>query len=246
MEIAAVALAMVFGAVVKSVTGLGLPPVAIPVLAALVGVEEAVIIMALPSTITNLYQAWIHRSSWSSTRYLPMMLTLCIVASLAGAWIFISVDVRIIAVLVATVVLSYVVAMIRNPEFALPEQAARRTAGPVGFFGGLLQGSTGMSSTMFAPFLHSLRPSREAFILSISLLFCVSAFGQLAGLISLGAYSWDLFGRSVLATVLVMAVLAYTNRKMVNIPRKTFDRAVMAVQVGTALKLLYDAFARGG
>jgi len=242
MEIVAIVLAMVFGAIVKSVTGLGLPPVAIPVLAVFVGVEEAVIIMALPSMITNLYLAWTYRSAWTSTRYLPMMLALCIVASVIGAWVFISVDVRMIAVLVVVLVFSYVVAMLRNPEFALPEEAARRAAGPVAVFGGLLQGSTGISGTLFAPFLHSLRLSRPAFILSISLLFCVAAFGQLGGLIALGEYTWPILGRSLLATALVLVVMAYTTRRMVNVRRQTFDWVVMAVQVATASKLLYDAF----
>jgi len=242
MEILAIVLAMGFGAVVKSVTGLGLPPVAIPVLAAFVGVEEAVIIMALPSAITNVYQAWNNRTSWSLTRYLPSMLALCVVASIVGTWVFISVDVRVIAVLVASIVFWYAITLLRDPEFALPEKGARRAAGPVAVFGGLLQGSTGMSGSIFAPFLHSLRLPRPAFMLSISLLFCVSSFGQLGGLIALGSYTWELLVQSVLATTLVLVVMAVATPRLVGIRTRTFDRVVMTVQVATALKLLYDAF----
>ena len=53
MDLVVIVVAIGVGAFVKGVTGTGLPQIAIPVMAAVIGVERAVIIMAIPGILSN-------------------------------------------------------------------------------------------------------------------------------------------------------------------------------------------------
>ena len=61
VELLVVALAVVLGSLVKGVTGLGLPLTAVPVIAFFVGVEDAVVIMAAPTAVSNAMLVREHR-----------------------------------------------------------------------------------------------------------------------------------------------------------------------------------------
>jgi hypothetical protein len=73
-SLAVIVTAMAVGAVVKGVTGSGLPTIAIPVMAGFLGVERAVVVMAIPTVVTNSWLLWEHRHHASGARDLPLML----------------------------------------------------------------------------------------------------------------------------------------------------------------------------
>src|SRR5690625_6018227 len=82
---------MAVGTVVKGVTGSGLPMVAIPVMATFLGVEDAVVIMAIPSVLTNGWMVWSNRTAaWRATP-LPVLVVTGCVGSVLGvallAWL---------------------------------------------------------------------------------------------------------------------------------------------------------------
>ena len=52
-ELLIVALAVVLGSLVKGTTGLGLPLTAVPVIAFFVGVQDAIVIMAVPTAVST-------------------------------------------------------------------------------------------------------------------------------------------------------------------------------------------------
>ena len=80
--------AMAVGAVVKGVTGSGLPTIAIPVMAGFLGVERAVVVMAIPTVVTNSWLLWEHRHHASGARDLPLMLGCGVLGAVAGVWAF--------------------------------------------------------------------------------------------------------------------------------------------------------------
>ena len=53
-----VAIALAAGGTAKGLTGLGLPMVAVPVLAGFLGVERAVMIMIMPVLVLNIWLSW--------------------------------------------------------------------------------------------------------------------------------------------------------------------------------------------
>lgn len=242
MELTAIVAAMVAGAFIKGVTGMGLPPIAIPVLAPIVGVEHAVVVMALPTVVTNTWQAWTNRGAWGETRHLPALLLTGTAGGVVGAWLLTALDEQVLAVAIAVLVLAYVALQVLRPQARLPELVSRYGSAPVGLVAGALQGATGLSGSVFASWLHALRLSRPAFVLSIALLFQVSALAQIAGLVVFERYTPRRVADSLLACALVMLVLPIGARWADRLARRQFDRIVLAVLVLSAVALVVDAF----
>ncbi len=243
MQLLAVLAAILVGALLKGITGMGLPPIVLPVLAGVVGAQEAVIILAVPTSVTNAWLAWRHRRHASGTRNLKPILVSGAAGSLLGAWLLTSMDDRLLSVLLATIVLVYAAVVLRRPEASLSPTAIRSTAAPVGLVAGALQGATGLSGPVLATYLHAFRLRPPAYVLSISLLFGVFGAVQAVGLIALGRLTGRLALEGLAATAVAMAVLPVGVRLGTRLSRRGFDRVVLAVLVLSSVKLLVDALA---
>ncbi|MFP3915118.1 MAG: sulfite exporter TauE/SafE family protein [Actinomycetota bacterium] len=243
MEILAVALAVLVGALVKSVTGIGLPPIAIPVLALFVGPQDAIIIMTLSTIVTNTYLTWAYRDAAGQTRYLWTMVLAGAAGAPAGVYLLTSLDPTLVGLVLGVTVLVYIGVSLWKPHLKLRDPVARRAAVPVGLAGGALQGATGLSAVVLASYIHALGVPPRAFVFTISTLFQVFAVVQALGFVVAGVYTPDLVGASVAAAAAAMTVMVFGIRLSPRISPVAFDRLVMAVLGFSALKMLYDAIA---
>lgn len=82
-DVALVALAVLAGSLVKGVTGLGLPPVALAVLAPILGGEHTVVVLLLPTVLGNGWLAWANRNGLHDADHPPLM----VVAGIVGAFV---------------------------------------------------------------------------------------------------------------------------------------------------------------
>lgn len=237
----AVAIAVSVGAGVKGITGMGLPPVALPVLAIFVGVHDAVVIMAIPTVVTN---TALITGNWDvrrANRHLPATVLAAVAGGACGAWLLTSLDERFVAVLLGTLVVAYIASRLLQPDWVLAGTAARRVGVLAGAGGGVLQGSAGLSSPVFATYLHALAIPQRVFVFSIASLFQISAAAQIVGLLVLGRYDLELLGLSVLAAALALLVLLAVRPLAQRVPHAVFDKLVLLVLAGSTSKMLVDA-----
>lgn len=235
-------MAMAVGAFVKGVTGTGLPQVAIPTMAIFLGVEHAVVVMAIPGVVTNAWLLWRYREYLSNVRQVPTM----VVAGMAGAVLGTTglkiLDPRWLSLGLAGVIVLYLAVRVARPGFALPDSLSRFTSPPVGLAAGVLQGSTGISGPLLTVYLHGLRLTRQVFIVSIVTMFLVLAAVQSVMLAYLGLYDTQRLVQSGLALVPIMIVLTLGARYAHRLSSRGFDRWVTVILVVFAAKLVYDAF----
>jgi uncharacterized membrane protein YfcA len=229
------------GSFIKGATGAGLPQVAIPVMAAFLGVEAAVVIMAIPGIVTNTWLLWNYREHFGETRDLPAILATGTVGAIVGTVLLDALDGDMLAFIVAGVVCLYAIVFFAHPEFRLGRDVTRYSAPPVGLASGVLQGATGMSGPLIATYLHSYRLQKEAYVVSITTVFQVFALVQAITLLSVGLYSTERLAVSVLSLIPTMLVLPLGARFAGRLSRRTFDLIVLALLVATAIKLVYDA-----
>jgi uncharacterized protein len=241
MEILVVALAVVVGSLVKSVTGIGLPPIAIPVMAVFMGPHDAIVVMTLSTIVTNTVLAWSYRDALGETRHLWTMMAAGVVGAPAGVYFLTALDPTAVGLALGVTVIVYVVVSLLKPDLAIGERAARRLAIPVGLTGGALQGATGLSAVVLASYIHAMGITPRAFVLTVSLLFQVFAVVQAVGFVVAGAYTADLVLASVVAAALATAALVAGTRFSPRVSPVVFDRLVMAVLAFSAVKLLVDA-----
>lgn len=237
--------AVVFGALVKAVTGLGVPPIAIPVFAVFIGVRDAVVAMAVPVLITNFQLAWRYREHRHEVPNLGRLVGFALVGSVVGAWVLDSISERLLAAAIGTIVLGYLVMMVRKPAAAFTPRTARALAAPVAWTTGALQGATGLSAQVIVTYLAALRLSRGGFVFAVAILLQVSGLGQLIGVIGFGLLAPLTLQLGIATTVIVVTVIALVTPLAERLPHRVFEWGVRLVLLGSSLRLLYDAFLAG-
>jgi uncharacterized protein len=240
-EILLVTAAVFLGAFVKGVSGVGLPVLAIPVMATFLGVEHAVVVMAIPGILTNIWLLWRHRQHLRGLANLTSLLILGAVGAVVGTYGLAALDPRLLALALVGVIAAYVSLFLRHETFQIPQRLAGWTSPPVGLAAGLLQGATGISGPLLSTYLHALRLPKHVFVVSVSVLFGVFAGVQALTLLQLGLYTTERLAQSSLALIPIMVAMPLGARITDRLSQRAFDRFVLAVLLATAVKLLYDA-----
>jgi uncharacterized membrane protein YfcA len=233
--------AMGVGSFVKGVTGQGLPQIAIPVMATFLGVEAAVVIMAIPGIITNTWLLWNYREHYHNTRDLPALLLTGAVGAVVGTVLLDSLDENALSLILAAMIGVYAIVFFAHPNLRLQPKLTRVTAPPVGLAAGVLQGATGISGPLVSTYLHGYRLPKEVYVLSITTVFQAYAVVQAVTLAAVGLYTTNLLALSLLALVPIMTLLPLGARFTNRLSRGTFDYVVLALLVVSAVKLVYDA-----
>lgn len=238
---AIVIVAVVIGSVVKGATGTGLPTVAIPVMASFVGVTDAVVIMAIPTVVTNSWLMWIHRSQMGATRDLPSMILAGFIGVVAGAWLLTTVSSRALSLSLAALIAIYVTLSLIRPDIAFPPAVTRYVSPPVGFLGGVLQGSTGIAGPAIATYVHGFRLAPGAYVFTLAAQFQLFALVSVFTYERFGLYTAERLVWSALILIPMFIAMPIGVRLGRRLERRVFDRFVLAVLAAMGLKLASDA-----
>jgi len=229
-ELTIVLVAVVVGAVVKAVTGMGLPLIAIPIAALFVDLDDAVVTIAFPNVLANGVLAVSERRHVSETRDLRTLAVAGALGAIVGGVLFVSLPEEPLVLLLIVAIVGYVVAFFAKPELRVGPERSRRLAPAVGAVAGVFQGAIGISGPIVGSWIHSYRLGRSAHILSVTTLFFVSGSAQLLVLVASG----ELNGRvtaSVLACIPVLASIPVGAWLRSRVSARGFDLAVIGVLV---------------
>ena len=125
-DLLVVALVSLTGSFVKSVTGMGYPLIAIPVLTLIVGVEAAVVVIAIPNAVLNALLAWGVRDRFAETRDLPRTTLAALLGGVFGTFVLIEAPEAPLLIALAAMVGVFVIQRRLSPEFAWRPDRARR------------------------------------------------------------------------------------------------------------------------
>jgi uncharacterized membrane protein YfcA len=239
-QLAVVIVAMLLGAVVKGAIGTGLPTIAIPVMAGFLGAEEAVVIMAIPTVVTNTWLLWNHRSFARQTRDLPALVMFGVVGVVAGVWVLTVAHPGALLLVIASVIVVYVTLFLSRPELQLTPAAGRWLSPPAGTVAGALQGATGVSGPVLTIYTHALRIPRRAYLFQLAAQIQVFAVVQVIGQVVAGLYTTERVGASLLAIVPAVLGLPVGMLLSSRLQRRTFERVVLVFLAVMAVKLIVD------
>jgi uncharacterized membrane protein YfcA len=236
--VAAVVVAVALGAFVKGITGAGLPLIAIPVLATVVGPEEAVVVMTIPTLLSNLMMIRAHRRPLRDVPDLAPLLVAGVIGTAIGVWLLRELSPDALSLVLAGTVILYVVVRILRPEMRLSSRVSRFAAAPVSFAAGTLQGAAGVSGPLLASYLHSYRMDRSTYLFALTVLLQVFGLAQIIGVAVTGLYSADRLLISTLAVIPVAIVMPLGIALSRRLSTAGFDRLVLIVLVASAMKLV--------
>lgn len=242
-EVLIVLVAVCAGALVKAVTGMGLPVIAVPVISLFVGVEDAVVVMAIPSVASN-GLLWFHaRHHAGETRDLPRLALTGMLGAVAGTLLLVSLPERPLLVVLAVTVLFAVVTFARHPELRIGPEASRRWSPVVGGTAGVLHGATGISGPVYASWLHAYRLRPDAYVFSVTALFFLAGAVQLVLLLASGRFTAGRWMGAAAALVPTLAMVPLGTRLRDRLRGRAFDAAVLVVLGVSAGALLVRTLA---
>jgi uncharacterized protein len=196
--VAAVTLTFVVAGFVKGVIGLGLPTVAMGLLAVVMTPAQAAALLVAPSLLTNVWQAMGPELTPLTRRLWPMLLGIC-----AGVWAgggLLTADGGARASIALGAVLAlYGLLGLTSVEFSVPVRLEPWFSPLIGAVTGVVTAATGVYMIPSAPYLQAIGLKKDALVQALGLSFTVSTLALAASLVRDGALQISVAGASLLA-----------------------------------------------
>lgn len=238
-SIAIMFLALAVGAFGKAITGFGLPLIAIPFMAAFMGVEQAVVVMVIPATLTNLWVIWEHRARAATVDRMWLVLLAGVAGAVLGTWLLSELNDRVLALLTAGWIAVYILNRLFGRGFRIPHQIGIRLIPPISALGGVFQGATGMAGPVVVTYMHAMRMEPAVQVFVVSVIFMSYGFSQIAAMASFGLFTGERLLLGVLALIPAILVMPIGFRVARVINRRAFDISVIVLLIGACAKLTW-------
>ena len=213
---------------VKGVIGMGLPTVAMGLLALALRPAEAAAILVVPSLVTNVWQLLAGpRFGTLARRLWPMMATV-LVGTIAGAGVLAGNVAGLAKVGLGVALIVYAVVGLAGIRLAV---AARHEvwAGPlVGAVTGLITGATGVFAIPAVPYLQAIGLEKDELIQALGLSFTVSTIALALGLLRVDAWHAGSVWMSLLALAPALLGMQLGQMLRSRIAAATFRRVFFA------------------
>lgn len=228
------------GGILKGATGAGSPLITIPVLAIFFDAKLAVILMCIPNLISNSAQIVQYKNSANSIFFSIKFAVAGGIGCLAGTIVLASMETGFIQFLVGTLTLGYVLVRLLKPKKQISCSLSRILTPLVGLFGGVVQGSCGISAPVALSFLNALNLKREAFIFSISCFFFSMALVQICTVYFFGLLSLTIVFLGVLSIIPQIAFMPVGNYLIKKFSAGTFDKLILLFLIILSIKILSE------
>ncbi|NGN39852.1 sulfite exporter TauE/SafE family protein [Mesorhizobium sp. CGMCC 1.15528] len=203
--IGTVAATFFLAGIVKGVTGMGLPTVAMGVLGALVSPVAAATLLIVPSFVTNVWQLFTGPGFWPLiSRFWPMMGAI-VVGTVAGSSLLTSGDTRLTTSALGAALLVYAAYTLMARQFVVPARLERWLSPLIGVTTGVVTGGSGVFVIPAVPYLQALGLEKDELIQALGLSFTVSTIALAASLTWHGAFQLGNVSMSALAVAPTLA-----------------------------------------
>lgn len=184
----AILLTFFLAGIVKGVTGMGLPTVAMGVLGSLMPPVAAASLLLAPSFVTNVWQLFAGPSFTALAGRLWSMMAGIAIGTVAGARLLTASNSGWATIGLGAALAFYAALTLLARPWSVPAPFERRLSPFVGLATGLVTGGTGVFVIPAVPYLQALGLGREDLIQALGLSFTVSTIALAAGLAGAGAF----------------------------------------------------------
>jgi uncharacterized protein len=238
----AILVAFSLGGILKGATGAGAPIITIPVIAAFYDVRIAVIIMVIPNLLTNIGQLYQFRKT-----ILPKFFTLSFAlgggfGAFLGTILLVNLSIKILTLSVAFIVIVYIFLKIMVPSWKLTYKKAKKLVFLMGSFGGILQGTAGLSAPISITFLNSMKLERNQFIPTISVYFGVMSVFQMPALYYYNFLNLEIILISCISTLVLLLFMPLGSWIAKSVSKESFDKITLILLGFIAFRIIYVNF----
>lgn len=215
--------------IVKGVTGMGLPTVAMGVLGALLSPLAAASLLIVPSLVTNLWQLLDGPRFGSLIRRLWPMMAASMAGTLASAPLLTGGNAGTARVALGTVLIVYALLTLLARPFRVPEASEGWLSPVVGLITGAIAGATGVFVIPAVPYLQALGLEKDDLVQALGLSFTTSTIALAVGLASRQAWQADQLALSALAVIPALIGMGLGQRLRRTVSPAAFRRGFLVV-----------------
>lgn len=188
---------------VKGVLGIGMPLVAVPLLATVIGPITAMALLVVPSFAVNIWQTAQSGYMGGALRRFWPAYPLLVVGISIGVSFLTRLDANALMIVVGLVVIVIAVIQLLKLAFVIPERSERWSTPVVGFASGLLGGMTSFFGPLMIMYLVALRVDKDQFVGTIAQFYLIGSVPFFGGLALSGHLGWRELAASCGAAVMI-------------------------------------------
>ncbi|HLZ98279.1 MAG TPA: sulfite exporter TauE/SafE family protein [Steroidobacteraceae bacterium] len=239
---AAVVCSLIVAGLLKGTIGVGMPVVALPLLALFVDVKAAAMLLSMPLFLSNLPQALEGGKTGRCLMQLMPVFLGMIPGLFLGVRILLAVDANVARIIAGFVLMGVGGVTLLAPRLQLQSRLVLPTGITSGFFGGILGGIAAMSGPLVFIFLLAKGLRGKAFTKQASLFLVVSS-GLLAILLTASRqFDWLDVSVSTAATVPVVLGMFVGQHMRDKMAPETFRKLVLIAVIAAGAELLRHGF----
>jgi uncharacterized membrane protein YfcA len=228
--------------VVKGVTGMGLPTVAMGLLGTAMSPVAAAAILIVPSLVTNVWQMLAGPDKLRLIRRLWAMMLCIVIGTVLGTGLLVIVDPVWSGRTLGLALIAYATYALFSPTLTVPQRLESWLSPVIGIVTGVVTGATGVFVIPAVPYVQSLGLQKDELVQALGLSFTVSTFALAGGLFAHGAFRLDQLGLSLLAVVPALAGMWLGSIVRQKISPKAFRRCFLLFLVVLGLELTLRPF----
>lgn len=187
--------------IVKGVTGMGLPTLAMGVLGALLSPLTAASLLIVPSMITNLWQLLAGPRIGVLARRLWPMMAASMVGTLVATPLLTGATAGLTTTALGATLIAYALYTLFAPPFRVPQTSEGWLSPVIGLITGAIAGATGVFVIPAVPYLQALGLEKDDLVQALGMSFTTSTIALAFGLASRQVWQFDQLALSVLAVV---------------------------------------------
>lgn len=225
-ELAVIAAVFLLAGTVKGVVGLGLPTVAIGLLTALVGLSEGMVLMVIPSLVTNLWQALAGGALKAILRRVWALLLTIFIGAWFGVNLFGRSDTILLTAFLGIMLCAYALFGLTSPKLPSPGRHETWLSPGLGVINGTLTGLTGTFFIPGIPYFQALGFSRDVLVQAMGVLFLTSTAALAIALAGHGRLNVEIGAVSAFATLPALLGMVLGARLRQRLSEQRFRQAL--------------------
>jgi uncharacterized membrane protein YfcA len=232
------AVALFAGGTVKGTIGVGMPLVAVPIIASVLDPKIAISLMVVPVTTTNVWLVYKSGTLGDVLRRFWTLIVMLLVFTWIGAQLLAGIDAGTVSLLLGIVVILFCVTQVLPVKATVPPRAERWLNPGVGTVSGLMGGISNFFGPPLIIYLTALRLPKDVFVPTIAVFFLVSSLPFYGSLVYHDILTWQVAVGSAIAAVVATIGVSFGGILRKRVSQEMFEKILLIALVVIGINLI--------